>query len=140
MNCPTWPSMAVATSANCSGVRSSPLGAVVVGIGSVMLDRSLRGFEAGEVVADEVLQRDRHLLPVERGLRVVVEEIEDRRVGHDAVVVEADARAAARLIGPAVAPAAGDEVRVTGPAEAVEVGEHAAFLVGFGALVARGGA
>ena len=40
--------------------------------------RSLRGFQAREVVADEVLQRDRHLLAIERGLRVVVEEVEDR--------------------------------------------------------------
>src|SRR5918992_3528416 len=66
---------------------------------------SLRGFQAREVVADEVLQRDRYLLAIECRLRVVVEEVEDRCVRHQAVVVEAHARARAGLIGAAAAAA-----------------------------------
>ena len=57
---------AVAISAKRSGASSSLLGAVVVVVGSVMGWCSLRGFQAREVVAHEVLQRDRHLLPIER--------------------------------------------------------------------------
>src|SRR3990170_1664772 len=133
MNPPTSRSMAVASSEKRSGSMSA---CAVVAVCSVMAGRSLRGFEAGEVVADEVLQGDRHLLPIEGRLRVVVEEVEDRCVRHHAVVVEADAGAGPGLVGPSVAAAAGDEVRIAGPPEALEVGEDAALVIGLRALVA----
>src|SRR5687767_9359507 len=124
MNPPTSRSMAVASSEKRSGSISV---CPVVAVCSVMAAGSLRWFEAGEVVADEVLQRDRDLLAIEGRLRIVVEEIEDRCVRHHAVVVETDTGAGTCLVVATVSTAAGDEVRIARPPEAVEVGEHVAL-------------
>src|SRR5688572_24057054 len=105
--------MAVASSAKRSGVSASVGPAVWVC--SVMGRWSLQGFEAREVVADEVLQRDRHLLPIEGRLREVVVEVEDRCVRHDAVILESGTRARSDLVGPAVAAGTGDEIGISGP-------------------------
>src|SRR5919106_1253808 len=129
--------MAIASSAKRSGASSSVVVLASV-IGSVI--GLLRGFDSAEVVADEILERDRHLLLVERRLREVVEEIEDGPIRDDAVVVEPFAAAAAGLLVATVAAAAGDEVGVAGLTEALRIGQDAVEPVDLEDAVALRGA
>ena len=67
-----------------------------------------------------------------------MEEIEDRSVRHQAVVVEAHARPGPGLLVAAVAAIPADEVRVARPAEAVEIGKDVSLSVDLEALVSAG--
>src|SRR6478752_9951152 len=107
-----------------SGRASSVAAGVVIGSSGDTRRSSLARIERAEVVADEVLDRERHVVPIERRQRVVVEVAVDLLVGRQRAVVLALALLAA-LLGLAVAARARDVGRVAGPAKPVERCEDA---------------
>src|SRR6185369_4249243 len=122
-----------------SGRASSVAAGVVIGSSGDARRYSLARIERAEVVADEVLDRERHVVPIERRQRVVVEVAVDLLVGRQRAVVLALALLAA-LLGLAVAAGARHVGRVAGPAEPVERREHArqvAAEVGWAVRVRR---
>src|SRR5262245_9807672 len=126
MTFPTSRSIAAARSANASGARC---GAADSGVDVLAMAASVdrgRGLvarvERAEVVANEVAQGQGHVATVERRHREVVVVTEDLAVRDVRARIDAGTLLVA-LRHLAVATGAGDERRVAGSPEAVEVGE-----------------
>src|SRR5437867_3218873 len=120
---PTSASMACARSANASG--ASRVVSFVAPLVVIDGPPSLAWVERAEVALDVVLDRERHVAPVEARQRVLVEVRVHALVGDDRPVVDALAGLVA-LLRLAVAAGAGHVARVAGLAEAVERRVHAA--------------